>query len=342
MNFLITLFIFLLVLFLYIHITYQYKRSEDLEIYEIDYTDNIYLQEVCNVKQPILFEFKSIDEELFEQLKKPILNVNKDLYIKEINEYYIKETPIESIILPFEGAKKLLKNDANSHYFTENNHDFIEQMNPLIIDMDKYLKPPLTIQIKYDYCRGSNNCVTPLRYHTNFRQFYLVTRGKISVKMKPFNNSKYLHPYKDYDILEFCSPINVWKPQEIYLNEMDKIKFLEFDILEGHVLYIPPYWWYSIKYTDDDTILNGFTYISLMNLLANTPDYMKYFLQKQNTQIKPIVSIHKSYEKEEKDEKNEKDEKEEKDEKNEKDEKDEKKKNNDNNIILAEKKTKTI
>jgi hypothetical protein len=58
MNFLFNIIIFLLVLFLYIHITHQLKTSEDLEIYELDYTTNQHLQEVCDIKQPVLFEFK--------------------------------------------------------------------------------------------------------------------------------------------------------------------------------------------------------------------------------------------------------------------------------------------
>ena len=56
--------IFLLVLFIYIHITHQLKRSEDLEIYELDYTTNSHLQEVCDVKQPVLFELKTFLPEL--------------------------------------------------------------------------------------------------------------------------------------------------------------------------------------------------------------------------------------------------------------------------------------
>ena len=49
MTFFINLVLFLLVLFFYIHVTAQFKKSEDLEIYEMDYSDNAHLQEVCDV-----------------------------------------------------------------------------------------------------------------------------------------------------------------------------------------------------------------------------------------------------------------------------------------------------
>ena len=67
MNSLLNILIFLIVLFLYIHITHQLKTSEDLEIYELDYIDNTHLQEVCDIKQPVLFEFNSIYPEFYEK-----------------------------------------------------------------------------------------------------------------------------------------------------------------------------------------------------------------------------------------------------------------------------------
>ena len=303
MNFLISIFIFLVVLFLYLHITYQYKRSEDLEIYELDFITNQQLQEVCNVKQPILFNFKQGHETLFNHLKTQIskLSGQTEMIIKDTNDYYKEKDDkkldnhdvIDVVYLSYDITMKLMKNDANSHLFKENNYELTEESIVLLKDMDEFIKPPLMVQTKYDFCMGSKNCGTPLRYHTQFRQFYMVSSGKISVKMTPFKYSKYLYPNKDYDIYEFRSPINVWKPQENYLNDMDKISFLEFDVLEGHVLYVPPYWWYSIKYVADDSSVLGFTYDSFMNVLANTPDYMKYLLQQQNTKTKLSSTLEK-------------------------------------------------
>jgi len=59
------LLVFLLILFMFVHLVQQYKRSEDLEVYEMDFTDNQHLQEVCDIKQPVLFEYKSINTEFF-------------------------------------------------------------------------------------------------------------------------------------------------------------------------------------------------------------------------------------------------------------------------------------
>ena len=36
----------------------QFKKSEDLEIYEMDYSTNAHLQDVCDVRQPVLFNVR--------------------------------------------------------------------------------------------------------------------------------------------------------------------------------------------------------------------------------------------------------------------------------------------
>ena len=98
-----------------------------------------------------------------------------------------------------------------------------------------------------------------------------------------------MNPVKDFDAYEFKSPMNVWEPQKKYLNAMDKLKFLEFDVPAGYVLYIPPYWWYSFKFSNENiTSISSFTYNTTMNIVSNSVDLIKYFLQQQNITKKPI------------------------------------------------------
>ena len=265
---------------------HQLKRSEDLEIYELDYTSNKHLQEVCDIKQPVLFEINSICPDFFENITLDLLNEygKYDVKVKDISDYWKNENSIDYIILPYQSSQTLMSSDPKSLYFTENNDDFIDEtgLNKHFYELDALLKPILTLQTKYDIQCGSKNCITPLRYHTNYRQFYCVNSGKITVKMTPFKSKKYLHLIKDYENYEFRSPINVWNTQNEYMNDMDKMKFLEFDVNEGYMLYIPPYWWYSIKYTGDNNLLCGFRYNSIMNCIANLPNYGLYFLQQHN------------------------------------------------------------
>jgi len=50
----ISIFIFCIVLFLYLHIHFHLKRSNDLEVYEIEQPSKQRLEEVCDIRQPHL------------------------------------------------------------------------------------------------------------------------------------------------------------------------------------------------------------------------------------------------------------------------------------------------
>jgi hypothetical protein len=100
--------------------------------------------------------------------------------------------------------------------------------------------------------------------------------------MASWRSRKYLHPIIDYDNYEFFSKMNVWttKPTsetaESQNNYLNKIKFLEFDVHTGYVLYIPPYWWYSIKLHQDAEVVSV-SYQTLVNIMSNISDISQYY-----------------------------------------------------------------
>jgi hypothetical protein len=57
MKIFIGFFIFCLVLFIYLHIQFHLKQSNDLEIYEIDDASKDKLEEICDIRQPVLIDF---------------------------------------------------------------------------------------------------------------------------------------------------------------------------------------------------------------------------------------------------------------------------------------------
>ena len=276
----------------------QFKKSEELEIYEMDYTTNIQLQEICNAKQPVLFEFKSINPDIFTDLDSTtfLKHSSCDIRVRDTNDLLLsKGSSADSVPLKYDGFRRLALADTRSHFITEGNMDFIEEsgLYSEYAELNPYLKPAWTIQPKYDLLQGSEGAYTPLRYHTDERQFYIISSGKISVKMTPWKSRKYLHPIIDFSTYEFRSPIDAWMNtnNEKYMNDMDKIKFLEFDVTEGFVLYVPPYWWYSIKYSSADTLVLGAAYNTAPRLMANSWDIIQYYLQQANTTTKVTKTI---------------------------------------------------
>jgi len=122
---------------------------------------------------------------------------------------------------------------------------------------------------------------TPFRYEINYRNYFLLTQGLAQIKMAPPHSSKYLYPNYDYENFEFRSPVNPWKPQPKYIADFDKIKCLEFNLVQGKTIYIPAFWWYSIK-LGNNTSISCFRYLTYMNNMAISPYYGMHMLQIQN------------------------------------------------------------
>ena len=91
-----------------------------------------------------------------------------------------------------------------------------------------------------------------------------------------------MYPNYDYENFEFKSPVNPWSPQPKYIADFDKMKCLEFTLTPGKTLFLPAYWWYSIKFISSDTSISCFRYRTYMNNIAVLPYIGLHALQIQN------------------------------------------------------------
>jgi len=282
MKIIISIFIFCLVLFIYLHIQFHLKTGEDLEMYEIEDPSKEKLETICDLRQPVLFDFDCV--KIIDYSNKTYISNNYPAF--EIKIRNINETDKNNelyIPLPLHSSVKLFDEDKNSCYFTENNIDFLEETGVIknLKYNDEFLRPYMVSNCNYDIMFGSNDTCTPFRYKINYRNFFLLTEGSAQVKLTPPHSIKYLYPNYDYENFEFKSPINPWTPQLKYKADFDKIKCLEFTLTPGKTLFIPAYWWYSIKFTKN-TSISCFYYRTYMNNLAISPYMGMYALQIQN------------------------------------------------------------
>lgn len=289
----INIVIFIIVLLCYTHVIDQNKKSEDLEIYEMDYSGNPELQEICNLKQPITFIYNVTDDKLISSFtNNQFFKDISELKVKNNNDYWENNDSVDYIILPSETAASLFNTDKKAQYFSENNHNLISESTNLSLfeQHNEYLQPTMTTHTKYDIMVGSNNAITPMKYHTDYRHFVYCTKGNIKVKLTPWKSKKFLYPVHDYEGYEFRSKVNVWDHQPEYYDDYHKTKFLEFDLPKGTILYIPPFWWYSFKFMEDACICN-FTYNSIANSIYNLPNWTLYFIQQSNIR-KQVTKSH--------------------------------------------------
>ena len=295
MKYIFELVVFCIILFFYLHINFYLKTSNDYEIYELDNITKTKLEELCNLRQPTVF---NVNSELLNTCKLTNLTKNLgnlDLQIRDITDN--DETSEFYIPLTLNNSIKLLNGDMENKYITERNQEFINESGLLnnFKEHNNLLKPYGTSLTSYDLLSGSKNTATPLRYEMYFRNFYYVTEGCATIKLTPSSNTKYLHVNKDYDNFEFSSAINPWNCQEKYMNDFQKVRFTEIVLYPGMMFFIPMYWFYSIKYTENTTICN-FKYRTLMNTLTISPHLLFNFLQKTNikyTTTKTVKNINK-------------------------------------------------
>ena len=71
-------FIFCLTLFLYLHIQFHLKTSNDLEIYEIEQASKDKKEEICDLRQPVLFDIE--DDKLIQTTSKDYILQNYPVF----------------------------------------------------------------------------------------------------------------------------------------------------------------------------------------------------------------------------------------------------------------------
>lgn len=296
MNIILGIIVFSVVLFIYLHIYFQLKTSDDLEIYNIDVPSKEKFEEICDLKQPVLFKYLSINDDFKELLTISELNKsygNFDIKLIDLNKEVKSNTNLQDndgpsyVPIKFSTAIDLFNKDKESKYYTENNSDFIEEacITKHFRHNDGFLRPYMVSKCDYDIITGSYDIKTPLKYNITYRNFFTVMEGKVRVRLIPPKSHKYLYLINDYENFNFYSPVNIWDPQDVYKSEFNKVKYLDIDVLPNNCLYIPPYWLYSISFYSN-TLICSFKYRTYMNTLSNIPKYIMKFLQLQNIKHK--------------------------------------------------------
>ncbi len=282
----VSLFVFCAILFFYLHIQFHLKTSDDLEIYEIDNASKERVEEICDLRQPVLIDLEENGRKIINSTNKQILLDNYPVFEVKIRNTKDTETDM-CVPLQLHMASKLFHEDSNSSYFSEGNMDFLQETGAIknMSYNDEFLRPYLVSNCYYDVLFGSANVETPFRYDLNYRNYYMVTQGSITVKLSPPKSSKYLYPIQDYENFEFRTPVNPWDPQLKYKADFDKIKCLEIVLYPGKILQIPAYWWYSFKFSENSSV-SCFKYRTYMNNVAISPKIFMYALQNQNVERK--------------------------------------------------------
>jgi len=290
MQTIVAIFIFCIVLFLYLHIYFHLRTSDDLEVYEIYQPSKEKLEEICDLRQPVVFEYDRAASDgggsssFMDDIEFGVIKQNYgafDVKIKNMKDASTDSEPYMPLTL--NATHEIMKADTESQFISEKNADFLEETGVIkqFHYNDDFLRPPLVSNCEYDYMFASEGAETVLQYNMNYRNYLFLVSGRAKIILIPPKSSKYLYARTDYEAFEFVSPVSPWKVQHTYKADYDKIKTLEVVLTPGKIAFIPAYWWYSIKFYDGATVC-AFRYRTYMNTVAILPHLVLHFLQRQN------------------------------------------------------------
>jgi hypothetical protein len=298
----LTILIILVLFFLYSQLVSQYKTGDHLDMFDIQYMNPSSLQTQCRDKMPLWFEFASVLNSVSDG-KPHFLNVaSLDTIAQRFGEidvnvrdtFNLAQPPAQ---VPLSSLIKIIKTDPHSHYISENNESFINQtvLEEYLFSLHEFLKPSLTIHTNLDILFGSRGATTQLQYNIDDRMFLYVppASSRIELMITPYKRTKYLGKVKaDLRQLEFTSPMNPW-PSNTAQQRVEQVDpetgeplpipdekvatgFKHFWINGGDMVYIPPYYWYTIRYSDDGAFAYSIRYQTIMNVLAHAHLYGQY------------------------------------------------------------------
>lgn len=263
---LVDLILFICIFFIYIHFVNEWKICESLELFETDYTDYYEFLSVCRLKQPFVCKYYLHNDDIF--------NINWDL----LNEIHIYNKNDSSDVIGSYHTMLSLIDKGN--FYTQHNHQAIASCDiyDILNSNSEFIKPISNIQTTYDIYIGSKDITTTLQYHNSSSLFLLGLKGSQTIRLFPWSSIQ--RDNIDFVHYEFTSQQNVWnKPNE---------NMIEVELRKGQLLFIPPYWWYSIKHGIQSHILSV-SYISLINSITHIPYKLQSMIQQQN--ILPAYSV---------------------------------------------------
>jgi hypothetical protein len=260
--------IFLIIFILYLHIVYHLKTSNEAAVYEMEFQSKEQLDNICQLRQPIVFLYPPLSLCERDNLIDKFGNVN--ILIKNVDTN-------ELIPYRLNDAIELIDKDTTGSYYMEKNYDLIKSnMIDKIAKYEKNFRPTFTCKSKYDILIGSNGSHTSFQYEVNYRNYFIVTEGVANIRLAPPKCEEYLDPQIDYETLDITSSFNIWKNPKI-----KNVELIDVVLTKGQIIYIPPYWWYSIQFTEKTSILS-LRYRTYMNLITLLPQILLQAMQLQN------------------------------------------------------------
>jgi len=261
------LIVFFAVLLLYFHLQFHWKTSNDLDIAHISVPNKDTLETIADLRQPFIMD---------RECKSELLNSEKGLSYKlsMLKDNKIIEVPHKSLLTTLQRESAI---SLNNHKFLAETDYF--NKNKECKELSIYLRPFMTCSTHNDIIFGSKGASSVLKRNLNYRNYLYVLDGDVEVKLVPPKHSHYMEGNRDDE-----SPIDVWEREKM-LNSSE-IDTILLPLKKGAVLFLPSYWWYSVRFSKETACVGLFSYRTFVNTLAILPQLGMKFIQDKNTSYK--------------------------------------------------------
>ena len=151
-------------------------------------------------------------------------------------------------------GKPLSLNKVPKTYISHDNQEFLQETRLFrkYEMVDEELRPYLCAEKTYDLLLGNTH--TPVQQKDYDRTYLYCVEGNCKLRIATPRNYKYIH-----------DKVDIWN-----IGEDSKIKYKEIVLKPGEMIFIPAYWWYSMKLEDSKVAV--FHYRTWMNVLSIVPN----------------------------------------------------------------------
>lgn len=239
-----------------------------MDILEIDFCSTEYIQEICDYRQPTMFQL------ILPEVSSMISTVLDDYLQYEINVVENKDTDTKITIQM--NIQRFIELRKQKQYQSLQNESFLMETGFISVLklLDSYIRPSTTVKSNYDIIFANKDTYTPYKYSISYRTFIRIEKGSVKIKLIPPRFKKYIYPEDNYTLFDFTSPINPEHVQDKYKPGFSKIKSTEKTLHPNDVFYIPAYWYYSLLF-EEESIVTVYNYLTPMNILSILPVYIR-------------------------------------------------------------------
>ena len=148
-----------------------------------------------------------------------------------------------------------------------------------VLELFNSIKPTLSLE-KLSFWMGPKNSITPLHYDYDYYNVLMILEGKKEIILIHPKYSKYLYEIEEYNIGSSWSQVDIWN---IDIQKYPLLKHITYDkiILEkGESLYIPAFYWHSIRNIENSIAITYHYYTIYSILTIDIPNRLLHLIYK--------------------------------------------------------------